>query len=89
MIELLITTLRLLLKGKLFRDPRDVFTRLALCNAAVAITVIVATAVRAELWLVLLLVAALGMVVPHAAVGWYAMALGLTWLFVVVGLGRG
>jgi hypothetical protein len=65
MIELLITTFQLLLRGKLFRDPRYVFTRLALCNVAVAIIVIAATAVQAAPWLLLLLVAALGAVVPY------------------------
>jgi len=65
MIDLLFTTLQLLLKGKLFRDPTDVFMRLALCNVAAAALVIVAMAGRAAPWLLLLLVAALGMLVPY------------------------
>jgi hypothetical protein len=47
MIDLLITTFQLMLNGKLFRDPAWVLMGVALCNAAVAVTVIVATGVRA------------------------------------------
>ena len=65
MIELLINTFQLMLRGKLFREPRDVFMRLALCNVAVAVTVIVATTVQAAPGLLLLLVALLGLLVPY------------------------
>ena len=66
MIELLLNTLQLLLKGKLFRDPAQVFMRLGLCNLAAAALVIVVTGSRAAPWLLLLLVAALGLLVPYA-----------------------
>ena len=66
MIDLLLTTLQLLLKGKLFRDPAQVFMRLALCNVAAAAAVIVATTMHSGTWLLLLLVAALGMLVPYS-----------------------
>ena len=66
MIDLLVTTLQLLLKGKLFRDPAQVFMRLALCNIATAAIFIIATTVHAATWLLLLLIAALGMLVPYS-----------------------
>jgi hypothetical protein len=65
MIDLLFTTLQLLLKGKLFRDAVQVYTRLALCNVAAAAVVIVSTAF-AWPWLLLLLVAVLGLLVPFS-----------------------
>jgi hypothetical protein len=65
MIDLLLTTLQLMLKGKLFRDPAQVYMRLALCNVAAAAAVIVAT-VYAAPWPLLLALAALGMLVPYS-----------------------
>ena len=66
MIDLLLTTLQLMLKGKLFRDPVQVYARLAVCNVVAALAVFIALDVQAPAWMLMLSIAVLGILVPYS-----------------------
>ena len=65
MMELLVSSLKLLVLGKLFREPGRIYGRLALANVVCAVCVVGISVAKAKSWLVVLPAMALGLLIPY------------------------